>query len=150
MYGIETGDSTCRYWVSLILLLYYYKGAGPGYGLLALDNHDVTNESYRGGQNTIKHKAEQYGMPWNMVYQKISPSERYQKGKSNSHRALHHVPFLHRKTGKPNTHCRCPPSCLSHHSPPQTGRPHPRCPSCCQKHDWVLHMCSLPGRAGMC
>jgi len=41
MYGIETGDSTCRYWASLILLLYYYKGAGPGYRLLAFDNHDI-------------------------------------------------------------------------------------------------------------
>jgi len=63
MYGIETEDSTCHYWALLVLLLYYYKGAGPGYRLLALDNHDVTNESYRRGPEHIKHKAKQYGTP---------------------------------------------------------------------------------------
>jgi len=92
--------------------------AGPGYQLLALDNHDVTNESYRGGQNTIKHEAEQYGTPWNnAACQKISPSERYQTGKSNNHRALHHVPSLCHRTGRPSTHYRCLLSCPLQTSP---------------------------------
>ena len=49
-----------------------------------------------------------------MAYQKISPSEHYQTRKSNSRRALHHVPSLHRRTDRPNTRCRCLPSCLLH------------------------------------
>ena len=151
MYGIETGDSTCCYWALLMLLLYYYKGTGPGYKLLALDSHDVMNKSYRRGPEHIKHEAEQYGTPWNnMAYQKISPSEHYQTGKSDNHRALYHVPFLHRNTGRPSTCYRCLPSCLLHHSLPQTGCPCLRRPCCCWKRNWVLHMCSLPRCTGLC
>ena len=115
-------------------------------------SHDITNESIRKELKHMKHNAEQYGTPWNnMVYQKkISLSEHYQTGKSNSCRALYHVPSLHCRTGRPSTCYRCLPSCPLHHSPPQTGRPCPQHPCCCQKCDWVLHACFLPGHTGMC
>ena len=87
-------------------------------------SHDITNESIRKELEHTKHKAEQYGMPWNNVaYQKkISLSEHYQTGKSNSRRALHHVPSLYYRTGRPSTCYRCLPSCLLQHDRREKAR----------------------------